>query len=308
MKVSKKGISLIVLVITIIILAILAATVIITITNSGLINSSKDAVGKYDLAQVRDMASLAWAEALVDDSITSDAEYKAYVKESLENSGVDTTKYDIKVTAGGFTVDELDTDEDEYVDLIITADMEGVTFTKANGDPGDPNNLETGDKVIYGDYMYVYNQRRVIGESANRPFFTHINDTSMNGWSCTVTDNTKSEYGKIATSVMGSPVTNIDNLFSYFSNGDFYGSPIINAPVIPSGITSMEYAFAYCEPLSGTIKIYAENVDNVIHAINHDGGSIIIQVPEDSITYSTVYEFFKNNSNIQFDNVTIETF
>lgn len=103
---TKKGISLIVLVITIIVLAILAATVIISITNSGIINNSKNAVKEHDLAEVRSLASLAWGEALMQIRTEADTDYQSYVENYLTNSGVDIEKYVVSATESGVSVDK----------------------------------------------------------------------------------------------------------------------------------------------------------------------------------------------------------
>ncbi len=58
----KQGISLIVLVITIIVMIILAASVVITLSNSGIINKANDAVKKTNLKEVEQLASITWAE------------------------------------------------------------------------------------------------------------------------------------------------------------------------------------------------------------------------------------------------------
>lgn len=153
---NKSGISLIVLVITIIILAILAATVIVTITNSGLINSSKNSVKNYDLAQVQEMANVAWAEALVEYSGQSgitDATYQNYVKDYLTDAGVNIADYNITVTATGVSIGFKGSD---YAGLIITKDTEGFTFIPVDGVEVTEErlaNLQIGDKVVYGDYV-----------------------------------------------------------------------------------------------------------------------------------------------------------
>ncbi len=95
----KKGISLIVLVITIIVMIILAASVVITLSNTGVINKSSEAVDKTDYAQVQHYASLIWAD-----------EYMANkrgetLKESVLGKLEDyKDKYDFDVTDNGITV------------------------------------------------------------------------------------------------------------------------------------------------------------------------------------------------------------
>lgn len=106
----KNGISLIVLVITIIVLAILAATVVLTITNSGLINIAKDTVSNAKLKQVEQIASLAWAEAYADGKRTQ-PELDAYVKEMLAKNNIDTTGILIIVTTSGVTVQRSELNE-----------------------------------------------------------------------------------------------------------------------------------------------------------------------------------------------------
>ena len=59
---KKQGISLIVLVITIIVMIILAASVVLTLSNSGIINKANEAVEKTNIKEVEQLASLAWAE------------------------------------------------------------------------------------------------------------------------------------------------------------------------------------------------------------------------------------------------------
>ena len=62
----KKGISLIVLVITIIVMIILAASVVITLSNTGVIDRAGQAVDLTNEAQVQDLAALIWADAYMD--------------------------------------------------------------------------------------------------------------------------------------------------------------------------------------------------------------------------------------------------
>lgn len=78
MKISNKGISLIVLVITIIILSILVAVAIITLKNTGIIKDAEDAVEDFELPQVQELASFAWSEARIKGLKTS-KEIKEYV-------------------------------------------------------------------------------------------------------------------------------------------------------------------------------------------------------------------------------------
>ena len=68
MKEQKKGISLIVLVITIIVMLILASAVIITLSNSNIINKAKEAVNKTDVKNFDQELSLSLADMKLKDA------------------------------------------------------------------------------------------------------------------------------------------------------------------------------------------------------------------------------------------------
>ena len=97
----KKGISLIVLVITIIVMIVLAASVVITLNNSNIITKANDATQRTNTAQVEQLANIAWAEGYVEklrgESLNS------YVQEAMKNY---TDDYTITVTDKGVSVTE----------------------------------------------------------------------------------------------------------------------------------------------------------------------------------------------------------
>lgn len=98
---QKKGISLIVLVITIIVMIILAATVVFSLNNTNIINKSNVAVNNIDLKNIQTIVSLAWGDAYAGGARTQ-TELEKAVFESL--NGMDISKYDINVTNKGVTV------------------------------------------------------------------------------------------------------------------------------------------------------------------------------------------------------------
>lgn len=95
----KQGISLIVLVITIIVMVVLAAAVVVSLSNSGIINKASDAVSATNVKEVEQLANLAWAEEFIDGK--RDDELKASVLGKLEDY---TDKYDFEVSNNGVTV------------------------------------------------------------------------------------------------------------------------------------------------------------------------------------------------------------
>ncbi len=98
----KKGISLIVLVITIIVMIILAASVVITLSNTGVINRASEAVDLTNEAQVQDFAALVWADAYMDNKRGQDLIDE--VTNKLEQQGIKEDKWDMNISNTGIEV------------------------------------------------------------------------------------------------------------------------------------------------------------------------------------------------------------
>ena len=103
---NKNGISLIVLVITIIVMIILAAAIIISISNSGIINRANSAVEETNEKQMKELVSLAWAEAYLKDTteVKDDAYFYKEVIAYLKANGItdeELAKYDITADKNG---------------------------------------------------------------------------------------------------------------------------------------------------------------------------------------------------------------
>ena len=99
---KKQGISLIVLVITIIVMIILAASVVITLSNTGVINRASQAVDLTNEAAVQDLAALTWADAYMDNLRGQDLINEVTTK--LGEQGVTADKWNISVTDTGVIV------------------------------------------------------------------------------------------------------------------------------------------------------------------------------------------------------------
>ena len=100
---KRQGISLIVLVITIIVMTILAGAIILTLNNSGIINKATDAVEQSNLATVKELTQMAWAEAYAGGERTEEG-LKAAVDKALADNKVDTSKYVVEVTTSGVNI------------------------------------------------------------------------------------------------------------------------------------------------------------------------------------------------------------
>ena len=101
----KQGISLIVLVITIIVMIILAASVVITLSNTGVINKAGQAVQITDTKQIEQLVNMAWADAYAGGKRT-EQELKEAVEQSLTQNKVNTDKIAIGVTDKGVIVSD----------------------------------------------------------------------------------------------------------------------------------------------------------------------------------------------------------
>ena len=76
---KKKGISLIALVITIIVMTIIAGVIIFTLSDTNIFNKANEAVAKTNLNQIQTLVTTLWAEAYLDPAITTDEDYRDYI-------------------------------------------------------------------------------------------------------------------------------------------------------------------------------------------------------------------------------------
>ena len=235
---EKRGITLIALVVTIIVLLILAGISISMLTGqNGILNRAGEAKEQTTAAQKNEEENLNTMQDLIEENILSNNEYK------------------------GITITEKSAD---------------VIFLKADGTTeGDINNLETGDIVKFGDYEYHYNQKyyhnprgtgwsdedtmdgwgaTVIdrnkteyGELCGNIFGKQLKNidclfgsgVSLEGCK-NIQKSPKIPYGVVS---MGGAYQNCTNLKT--------------AETIPSSVTNMDYAFSECDNLEGIIIINA---------------------------------------------------
>jgi len=100
---NKKGISLVVLIITIIVMIILAGTVVLTLNNTGIVKKAQEAVDQTNLNEVQSLASIKWAEAFLEGK-TKRNDLETAVLSGLVKEGIDITLYRISVTDEGVQV------------------------------------------------------------------------------------------------------------------------------------------------------------------------------------------------------------
>jgi len=100
----KQGISLIVLVLTIIVMVILAGIIILTLDDTKIIDKAEEAVGKTNLKEVQSLAAIKWAEAYMTGNKTQ-VDLETKVINALSEEKIDLTKYDITVTRDGVLIE-----------------------------------------------------------------------------------------------------------------------------------------------------------------------------------------------------------
>ncbi len=125
----KKGISLIVLVITIIVMIIIAATVVISLSNTGIIDRADQAVQLTNEKQVQDLAAMVWAEKYMDQYRGEDLTRE--VLEELEAEGITADDWNITITDSGITVKDKVTSAKEIaftIDGTSYKALEGMTW------------------------------------------------------------------------------------------------------------------------------------------------------------------------------------
>ena len=141
---KKQGISLIVLVITIIVMIILAASVVITLSNTGVINRASQAVDLTNEASVQDLAALTWADAYMDNKRGTDLVNEVTTK--LGEQGVTADKWNITVTDTGVTVTNKNSASGTGLGSLISKDNYGDTVDYS----------VTVDGTTYSDWQIYY--------------------------------------------------------------------------------------------------------------------------------------------------------
>lgn len=129
--------------------------------------------------------------------------------------------------------------------LEITKETVDVIFTKSDGiTPGNIDNIECGDIVIYGDYEYRYGM--VPGdEERNDNLHKWWKYCGLNGWGVKVLDKSKSSYLPICTYIYGKPIKSLNVTFAHCLN-------LKKSPLIPKTVEYMMFTYDCCESLNET--------------------------------------------------------
>ena len=272
LKDGEKGITLIALIVTIIVLLILAMVSVNLILRDNLILKAQSAKEEYELAAQKEAIALNEFETEVNKHIPS------------KNNG-------------GEGDDNLEGNEPGITEVIHSGTIpEGAVYTTASGDiynAGEnfPATVQDGDIYTYEDYEYRYNYSYNYSWVKNSNIASLTGITLSNGWGVRVLDTTKSSYKEIINSINGTQIVSMCSTF--FNCTSMENAPSIpetvemmsstfnacsslkKAPVIPSGVTNISYAFASNIELAGEVVINA-NPTIVTDCFNNTQKSITI--------------------------------
>ena len=254
---KKKGISLIVLVITIIVMIILAASVVISLNNTGVIDRASQAVKLTDEKQVQDLAALIWAEAYLDENRTETLE--KVVKDKLAEQGVTDENWNILITNEGLNITAkqkvITIPEGGTFASLVSEEPEEYKEYVAGEKLPEGYKIKNGDAYVEGDYTYIYLDETLNGVAP--------------GWAVFgVEDKTKECYADIQSFVLDVPVVWLSETFANCLN--LKKSPKLPAtlvmmtnvfencdsltnegmPILPNGLIHLSYSFMYCDGLT----------------------------------------------------------
>ena len=272
-KTNKQGVSLIVLVITIIVMIILAGTIILSLDNNGIIGKAQEAVNKTNLAEVQNLAQLAWAEAYLNNART-DEELKSAVDAALEAQEItaaDYPGYTIEVTTSG--VKFVNKEQQEALLNHSGIIPKGATYiTGAYFDQGlfdwdysnavtynageaFPTTSNTWDIYAYNGITYYYNAVPDLDAGG------YMNDDTVGGWSV---DSSWINMENMLLSING---RNVISFCSSYGNG----GQIDGGCVIPEQITDIRRMFELANihgPVTITINSNPTRYENCFSGID----------------------------------------
>lgn len=122
---NKKGISLITMVITIIVMIIISGAIVLTLSSTDIISKSSDATKATDLASIKELVDVAWADAYASGARKS-TELKAIMQKKLEE--VDLGNYSIKVSPYGAEVSTVEESKRKSGMYVVEAEINEYGF------------------------------------------------------------------------------------------------------------------------------------------------------------------------------------
>ena len=264
---KKQGISLIVLVITIIVMIILAASVVITLSNTGVINRASQAVDLTNEVSIQDLAALTWADAYMDNLRGQELIDK--VTEELEEQGVTAEKWNITVTDTGIVVTNKNSASGTGLGSMITVDN--------YGDKVDYS--VTVDGTTYDDWQIYYHNSDYVYLIAENKIGTTKLEKGTTVASLTSDELALYEKFRVGdadkytlvdtvngdTSISSQAVAQLIKDYANFANTEAYGTNVVGAiggPTIELLVAGWN-AKEYTPTLSLTANSYGYQINKV---------------------------------------------
>ena len=210
---------------------ILASSVVITLSNTGVINKASQAVDLTNEAQVQDLAALLWADAYMDNK--RDEALVTEVTTKLGEQGITSDKWNIQVSNTGVTVTSKNT---------ATAPGLGSLISKDNyGDKVDYTVTVNG--TTYDDWQIYYHNNDYVYLIAAEP----VEDVSLDKGTtvASLTNAEKELYSKFqvgswpkytlvdtvsgSTSYNSQAVAQLIKDYANFANTTTYGTNVVGA-------------------------------------------------------------------------------
>ena len=261
----KKGISLIVLVITIIVMIILAASVVITLSNTGVINRASQAVDLTNESAVQDLAALIWADAYMDGK--REEVLVTEVKNDLKEAGITDEKYNITITNSGVTVliknnwdttlGELITSAADYGKTINYISDNGVVEWKVFYHTSDSVYLIASEKLAYNKLPHIpdllskeatvtfgENDTRKVGQLYydidNIPLGVTVESNVSSKWMANFGEYSRNESGRFVSYLLSEEIwSGFRSTIRYKdNNGESYVKGAIGSPTAEMFIAS----------------------------------------------------------------------
>lgn len=311
LKNNRKGITLIALVITIIVLLILAGVTIAALTgDNGILAQANKAKEENEKAEIIEQIKSDIVDKQIENSgnISDDEVYEILQEYgTLKNDGqiliANKGNYEIYVS-------DIYKTQKEFVDAQLTiTPIESWQYV-----------LFDSDSTIVLK-KYIGEEKKIFIPSTfmidGKTYDTKIGNTngSGNSWDGPFATNTTIEEVKFGYNVKGystsayglfykcSKLVKVYNLpENYLNLGYSFGNctSLKEAPTIPANVTSMNGCFTTCPVLEGNIYIESKNVTSANNCFDDTANNIILNIEKDSTTYTTFLEKISQWGNVKF--------
>ena len=254
---KNKGITLIALVITIIVLLILAGVTIVSLSgDNGILTRAADAKDRTRREDIQEQLNLWKTEKSMEENIGGEAmKIENFVLKLKNDKTITEEEYNEinethKLTIGKqepiiFLYQESSNPELK-AGAVVPERSVYSTLARYSYNSGErmPVSATEGDTFTTRDYIYEYHEN------------DHQSNFWMKGWNLRkVQSRQRTEYAEIYGQINGEPVTSIDSTFYNCGN-------MITSPKIPESVINMNHTFYGCKSLKGDVIINARNLTN----------------------------------------------